>query len=488
MAAFEPEQITYTKSILDTILKKSIYDVDETDITFVVTNRTECNIETLSNLKTNMQKEVFCYQFILKMVNFYYLITMYFLLIKGEFHFIDESPFIPEELLNNDVVRNEFNKYFIYITNNVKCTVIEQKLKLHTKQFFIINGTTESSLVNYVDKSITKTNILDLFELYDKTFNSCIILQNLLKIENISYDQFFDVIFYYINKNLTCKTQKYLTNLYDPMYNTRSMIINNDNSHDTHQKTPIKNSGGDACYGGEPISMEFNDNFKTSIIDKSWSDGYDLVSNKPQESLACKRYIVDIRKNNNTIMSMTVTSDYREEYKNNKIHFYIYRNFRFDVISIINKVYYCDLSLSIHSFAAYIFNTKFIYSELMDSMKDIFIKNDIIVDRTSKEEAMLYTACSRRVTCKISVSDEFKNMWRNGRQVSQRIINPVDTPIIYSLLSNGSKGIPPCIDNESDSVLCVDDKLSTSGNAIASFENKYLKYKMKYNMLKNKLK
>lgn len=120
MAALENTEIP-----TNIFTSKSIYDDDETDITFRITNRSECSDEILNILKTNMQREIFCYHFLLLLVEFYLALTLILA--------IDETQDIKQIYIDyyknpiTDTLNEEF-KGFIQLIETVK----------HSKEFLRI--------------------------------------------------------------------------------------------------------------------------------------------------------------------------------------------------------------------------------------------------------------------------------------------------------------------------------------------------------------
>lgn len=395
---------------------------------FKCIDRMHCDPEQLINLKINMQKEIYCYHFVKNLVIFYFNITQYLIVNNINIYELIEDNAI--EMPDSVSLYNEFNKYDEYFNS------------LNPDEYQYMETYTTDRLYNLYDNNIKKYNRDMMFiitnkstyllELYDDTFNSLIVLEHLLDIP-ITIDHLFDIIFYYIKQLF--KNNKSLYDLAEPIHNTRGIIINNqDISRDHMRSVPLNDSKGNEYNYISTVSLD--EKFKQDIIDKSFMDGYSIPV---QEDTNCTRHIVQICKDSDVIMSMTVTGNTLEEFKDKKIHFYIYRTISFNIKSIITQQMYRDLSINLHSFAAYIFNTSIIFSNLMQSMTNILTKNNIQIENIPDDkirELSNLTMCIRRVGQSIIVNDEFKERWLNHKSFTKTIDRSIT---IYTLTLNGGK-------------------------------------------------
>ncbi len=310
-----------------------------------------------------------------------------------------------------------------------------------------------------------------IFDLYDETFNSRIILENLCEI-TLTQEQFNDIILYFFDK------YTYLADMLEPYHNSRSLIIKNfypsqEPNSPRGIKLPLKNSSGsdyeeDTQTGNGTFTYNFDAKFKTDIISKNWSDGYNFYWIEKDENDAnkdptrCLKYLVEVlTPDNQQIISMTITRIPTQPDK--QIHFYIKKTLSTQIKSIVYKTpEYKNISLIIHSFAASIFDANFVYSNLMYSMRVIFEKNNITVNYTDEIDA-LARFCIRPITQKIIITPEFKNLWIGINQVKILLDGPVK---IYKL---EEKTLGP---------------LQGGFLQNSYYKQKYLKYKQKYIDLK----
>jgi hypothetical protein len=303
-----------------------------------------------------------------------------------------------------------------------------------------------------------------IFNLYDDGFNGRIILQNLCGIE-LTQNEFYSVIIHFFNK------LKYLQNMLEPYHNSRSIIIKNyyDSQEPTSvrgEKLQLKNSTGveylsDSNNG--TFAYEFDEKFKIDVMNKNWNDGYDFYWKTPDENdekkdiSKCIKYLVEIlTPNDEEIISMTITRV--PAHPDKQIHFYIKKSLSTQIKYFIRKMpEYKNVSLLIHSFATWLFNANLVYSNLMPSMKMIFISNNIEVndiDYYDTDEMLeLSQFCIRRISNKINITEEFRKLWIGINKTKLLLDNHVK---IYQLESSDKQ----------------------------DFKSKYLKYKMKYLQLK----
>lgn len=408
------------------IVQPSIYD-DIDSINFKSIDRSNCDEDTLNDLKINMQKEIYCFYFIKNLVEFYLHITQYIIITNYDDIF---ECFEQNETPISDSLSIEFNYYQQWI-ESIKNTILYNDIILFTtnerkKRY---NNRKQIQIDNLSPLIFSHTSSLKIMKLYDDSFNTLIILQKLLGIE-ITFDQLFNIISYYIKKLI--KYNQYFNDLTDPIHNTRGIVINNqDISRDYIRSIPIKDSNSNE-YKINSNFIVLDEKFKNDILHETFQDGYPITT---QEKPTCKRYIVQLCKDDNVIMSMTIAGS--NELNTLKTHFYIFRNTIFDIKSILKNQIYRDLSLYIHSFAAYIFNTSIIFSNLMESMKSIFNNNGInIKDVDNLNEINNLIICSRHVGHKIIVNDNFKQLWLNHHSFTKTIIG---STTIYKLISIGGK-------------------------------------------------
>lgn len=452
-------------------LSKTIFDEDENDITFKITNRSECDEKRLMRLKINMQREYYCLNFMQQLILFYICYTREILVNED----IDADTFINniDQILENDQsniyegLKIELNEYKRYILINDD---LKEKLKaLHKSP--IANWYAKARNGHFIIANYYLKYSIITFKLYDNTFNNKVILQNLLNIENISNKQIFNIILYYIDLSLKVKDGTYFgyKGLADPIHNTRNMIINNYNPSvpgGRGESAVLKDSNG-IYYTQDGEYMDalnpkiiLDQKFKNDIINQNFNDGYQIIDedNYYNNINNCKRYIVELCKGDYTMISITVTES--PENENDRAHFYIFKHLIFEMICEINQVYYKNLSLDLHSFAAYIFKTNNIYSTLMNSMQNILIANNIIIEENIGPRKL--ESCIRKSYQKIDTEQsEFKKL-------KDKWVNKI---------------IPLVIDNQNISIYKINNQITTQ----KTYEQKYIKYKTKYNILKNKI-
>ena len=316
----------------------------------------------------------------------------------------------------------------------------------------------------------------NMYNLYDETFNNRVILQNLCNFE-LDLDKYYSIIFYFIDK------RNVLNQMFDPVGNSRSIIIKlyhvytdpNRGEKSIMNILPLKISTDicthieyklDAKSSGDGIFFyNFDDKFKSYIINKIWFDGYDFywkkyikhditdkhINEKTHKN--CLKYLVEILDpDNQQIMSMTVTKT--PSLPTKQIHYYIKKNLLSDIKSLLTgRSDYRNISLLLHSFASWIFNAESVFSDLMSIMRSIFLKNGIDVISSSEIEEFSSQCVLRGANDKIIITDKFRNMWMGLDTIKEELIS--DNIKIYHLLLSK-----------------------------APAKNKYLKYKAKYLALK----
>jgi hypothetical protein len=317
----------------------------------------------------------------------------------------------------------------------------------------------------------------NMFKLYDESFNNIIILQNLCGFE-LDIDKYYSIILYFIDKTAI------LRDTLDPSVNNRAIIIKNFHLYTNNNVAsnkfilPFKIAPDIQyildCDISDDFFYNFDDRFKIYIMNKKWDDGYnfywkehikheatDEVVNKKAYS-TCLKYLVEILdKDNQQIISMTVTKTKDSSLPNKQLHYFIKKNVISDIKSIIMKLPpYRNVSLLLHSFAAWQFNAESVYSDLMASMRNIFKKNGIIIESYLDDpdgflvQDFAQMCVLRSAMERIIITDEFRNMWHGSYKIKNELI--MDYIKIFQL------------------VLSED-----------SIKNKYLKYKKKYILLKN---
>jgi hypothetical protein len=402
------------------MIYKSIYD---DDIIFKSIDRSHCDPDILMNLKINMQKEMYCFYFIKNLVEFYLNVIKYSIITEQNIFEIFEE--IDKPI--SDALLIEFEFYAHWITT-IYDTPQYHDLIEFTDYDKIENY--NNNLKRYKKELLVFIDTFITIDLYDESFNSLIILQNLLGIE-ITMNQLFDILFYYIQKII--KHHHYFNDLKEPIHCTRGIVVNNqDILKHLYTEFPLTDS-----HGKEYVHLytyKLDEKFKNDIINSSFNDSYPIST---QETPTCTRSIVQICKDDDVIMTITVAGTTVEGFESLKTHFFIFRHTMFDIKSILKKQMYRDLSIIIHSFAAFIFNTTIIFSNLMSSMKDIFDKHGIEVqDVMNKSEISQLINCSRDIDHKIMISDEFKQLWLNQHPFTKTIDRCVT---IYQLTSKGGK-------------------------------------------------
>jgi hypothetical protein len=392
------------------IVQTSIYDDIDT-INFKSIDRSNCDDDTLTNLKINMQKEIYCFYFIKNLVDFYFKITQYIIIVK--YNTIFEC-FEKNNKPISDTLSIEFNYYQQWIESIKNTKLYNDIIQFTTNERIQYYNNSEQSQLKDLYPTIFYNSSLRTMNLYDDSFNSLIILQKLLGIE-ITFDQLFNIISYYIKKLI--KYKHYFNDLKDPIHNTRGIVINNEDiSINFISLIPMKDSNSNE-YNIISNYIIFDEKFKNDIVLERFQDGYPITT---QEKPTCKRYIVQLCKDDDVIMSMTIAGS--NELDTLKTHFYIFRHTIFDIKSILKNQIYRDLSIYIHSFAAYIFNTSIIFSALMESMKSIFNKNGIKIEELDNlKEINNLINCSRNVFHKIYVNDNFKQLWLNHHTFTKTI-------------------------------------------------------------------
>jgi hypothetical protein len=413
------------------------------------------------------------------------------------------------------------------IKNNIKSDVEKQQnflqeiddftnyiIKNNMLDEFVFTDTEFSLYSLIMDYS---QNYVNLFNYYDETFNTEIIIRNLLEVENITQTQLFNLIIYFLKKFKNMNAIRFLREYGDPIENLRSLIIKKYyEPHSSRNNLPILSSNKDNYNINTNNVLDYilykNANFKNDIVNKNFSDGYDFYWNEPDNNIKkkdsnnCSRYLVQIlNPEGEPIIMMTVTKSPKVEGK--QVHFYIKKSLIFEckyAIGIYTQDYK-NLSLMLHSFATYIFNANTVYSNLMPSMENIFKKNNVTVidiPKQEDEDIQQLHYCLRLIKHQINIDVQFRNLWLgNGLYTSQDISDTIGNENIklYKLVKNNSNN------NSNSSISTLNNKTCAENFAIASsgsgsgsgsslvggsdkYYFKYLKYKKKYLQLINKKK
>jgi hypothetical protein len=434
--------------------KKDLTGKNYKNLKYKCTNLSELRDETIyRQIKNDTQREYLLVLFLYNIVNVYidYYYNKY--VCNSEF----TQFYIKDSYLSGIGIKKDKEKYF--------------KEEMDGFKKFIESIPAEGKLLEYPLEAICERVIrisrifYNIFNLYDEGFNGRIILQNLCGIE-LTQEEFYSVIIHFFNK------LKYLQNMLEPYHNSRSIIIKNyyDSQEPTSvrgEKLPLKSSTGvsyESDSGNGTFAYEFNENFKNDVKNKNWNDGYDFYwkesdqNDEKKDISKCIKYLVEIlTPNDEEIITMTITRVPSEQDK--QIHFYIKKTLSTQIKYFIRKMpEYKNISLNIHSFASWLFNANFVYSNLMSSMKLIFENHNIEVDEVDyfdkSEIITLGRFCIRGLSNKINITEEFRKLWIGTNKPK--------------LILDGSVKIYQ---------LELSDK--------QDFKSKYLKYKMKYMQLKN---
>jgi hypothetical protein len=370
--------------------------------------------------------------------------------------------------LNSNGIGKDIQRKFLDEVEGFKTFI---KLEKNRKRFTELKDPTRLPFV------MNSLHFYNMFNLYDETFNNRIILQNLCGFE-LDIDNYYSIILYFIDKT------NVLRDTLEPSVNNRAVIIKNFHLYTNNNVAskifilPLKIANDIQyildCDLTDDFFYNFDDRFKIYIMNKKWDDGYnfywkehikheatDEVVNKKAHS-TCLKYLVEILdKDNQQIISMTVTKTKDLSLPNKQIHYFIKKNVISDIKSIIMKLSpYRNVSLLLHSFAAWQFNAESVYSDLMASMRNIFKKNGISIEsyhddpdgflvQDFAQMCVLRSAMERIIT-----NDEFKNMWKGSFKEQEELTT--DYIKIFKLVAS-------------------EDPI----------KNKYLKYKKKYILLKN---
>ncbi len=436
------------------------------DLIFNCINLSELRDETIyKKLKDDAQREyiltIFLYNIVCLYLNYYWKTN----------HCGDKY----KDTFSKDFFTSRVNEANIHLFNNEMeefKKFMELDINKDRIQYLIKNTNINEIVCEYRGYTFPY-EFYNIFNLYDASFNSRIILQNLCGIV-LSIEQFHSIILFFFDKI------KYLQNMIEPAHNTRSIIIKNfypaqDPSEVRGYKLPLRNSIGDEyelINNSGTVTYIFDERLKKDILEKNFSDGFDFYwkssesdtySDKKDRS-RCLKYLVEIlNPDNEQIISMTVTRI--PSIPKKQIHFYIKRNLSTQIKSLVTaQNQYKNISLVIHSFAAWLFEADFIYSNLMSSMKEIFIKNGLEVKYIDDDDEIntpeTGSFCIRRLANVIIINQAFRDLWKDKSKVL-----PNEFIRSYQLVK------PPTT--------------SEGASASSSFEKKYLKYKAKYMNLKN---
>jgi hypothetical protein len=417
------------------------------DLIFRCTNLSELRDEEIyRQIKMDTQREYLLVMF------FYNIVRVYINTIYYQY---------AREIEQYTFFKKEFDDFIIYFDANPDKNKLTEDIK---------EGLRDGAL------SIVSL-FYTIFDSYDETFNSRIILENLCEIK-LTQDQFHEIILYFFDKF------RYLKDMLEPYHNSRSLIIKNfylsqEPTVSSENKLPLKDSSGSeykSLSNSGTFGYKFNENFKTDIINKNWSDGYNFYWKESDENDAnkdptkCLKYLVEIlTPDNQQIISMTVTRIPTQQ--NKQIHFYIKKTLSTQIKYFINKTpEYKNISLIIHSFATWLFNADLVYSNLMYSMKVIFKKNNVTIEDIDYYDTDLMQDlarfCIRGVTNKIIITPEFRNLWIGTNQ--QQILLDGNVKI-YKL---------------EEQTLETPQVLQGGFFKYSNYKQKYLKYKQKYIRLK----
>ena len=340
-------------------------------VMFKSTNLTELRDESIYiKLKEDTQRDFLLFVFLYNIVNFHKLFML------KVFPIFEKDPNLYERLGINE--SNKIN--------------IEKEIK-GFQDFIKSKETFEQLSKEGTGRNYNSSHFYNMFSLYDDTFNNRIILQNLCGFE-LDETKYFSIIMYFVeNKNFNM-----LKGMFDPIINSRSTIIKHYHPYASPYTgfsvniLPLKISNDiqynlDAEFTGD-FFYNFDERFKYYILAKKWNDGYDFywnINDKDdyrRESTNCLKYLVEILDpENQQIMSMTITRSPNPKLATKQIHYYIKRNLLSDIKLIITgKLLYSRVSLLIHSFATWLFNTDAVFSDLMSSMTKIFEANGIKID------------------------------------------------------------------------------------------------------------
>ncbi len=417
---------------------------------FKYTNLSELRDETIyRQLKMDTQRNYLLAIFLFNIVNVFMK------------HYYNEIE------INKPALDKEITDFKTFLSNS---PYKEQIIEISKKQ---INVNNQYSLTYLAQHGFNKIHRMfyNIYNLYDDTFNSRIILGKLCGII-LSPEQFNSIILYFFDKIY------YLRDILEPYFNARSIIIKNyfpsdyPTSSSSLPNLSLKNSKGieyDIERGDSSITYNFDEKFKSDVLSENWNDGYDFYWNETDEyqerkdKSKCERYFVQIlTPDDSEIISMMIIRI--PELLNKQVHFYIKRNLATQIKLFINNTKsYNNISLLIHSFATSLFDAHFVYSNLMHSMRKIFSDNGVEIDDIDYGDKMdiLGNFCIRRIGHKINITEEFRNLWKKGSVVT---ISDTENVKIFQLKS-----------------IATQNKYYHSNNNLI---NKYLKYKTKYLELK----
>ncbi len=425
--------------------------MDLNGLKFKCTNLSELRDESIyGKLKEDTQRDYLLFVFLYNIVNFHKCFML------KAFPIFDKEPKFFERLGINGSNKTNLEKEIREFQEFIRLDKNKDKFEQLSKE-----GTSR----NY-----NSQHFYNMFSLYDETFNNRIILQKLSGFE-LDNDKYYSIIMYFIqNKNFDM-----IKGMFDPIINSRSIIIKNYNKYaapytgSSINILPLKISNEiqydlDTQFTGD-FFYNFDERFKHYIMKGEWHDGYDFFWNIKDENdyrkdkTNCLKYLVEILDpDNQQIMSMTITRSPNPILARKQIHYYIKRNILSDIkLIIIGKPLYSRVSLLIHSFATWLFNTEAVFSDLMSSMKKIFEANGINIDGVyddpqEKLIAELSNTCIRGASERIVIDEKFRNMWIGSNTIKEELIT--DYIKIYQLVSSETS------------------------------KNKYLKYKAKYLALK----
>lgn len=378
-------------------------------------------------LKKDSQRECLFFLYL------YYIINIYTYFTKIMLNIVSRRDMYTWNDLINTEIYNDFN-----ITNNESILLFTNEL-LEWKKYVEINNLEFNNeyLKNVKFNDIFNISI-NIINLYDQHFNNLIFFRKILNIEELTTDEYYKIIYYWIVKNSV--GNGYFSAMFDPIFNTRSIIIGNYFLHtngilEKRIFYPFKHSNGEIYnnYNDNLAMLILDNQFKIDIINNNYNDGYDFYwnnqnflnnnNNDKQNIEICNRHLIEIYNNNDdntnnfneNIMSMIVAKS--PKIQNVQSHFYIKRNMITETKYLINNLHqFKNISLILHSFACWLFEAQLVLSTLHPSMRTIFEKNNIVVNDNInlKTEYPYINFCSVEnlgLTNVIHINNEFRLLW-----------------------------------------------------------------------------
>lgn len=330
-----------------------------------------------------------------------------------------------DDLLTSHFWIENFNMNMIqcqYIISNVQSWVEYLERNDNIKNNDDINNKITPKFDDYCNFF---TKYLELVKYYDESFDDFIIMSDVLQI-NINKNDFFNILMYLMKKSLYVGSHvhHYLMSLFDTIINTRNNIFLNDYSINHISNINYYNRVILNTQTAKQIEIFKAENLKNMTVDKNYGISNIVKYTKKRElgENNCHKYFVEILNDDfkENILSMIITRN--NTLINTQVHFYIKRN-------IINEIKYSlnteinipkNLSLKLHSFSTWFFNSDYIMSNLQPSMHNILEKNNIGIIDCSEDDKRSLELCSVGPTLglrhKISSTDNFKSLWyENGK-------------------------------------------------------------------------